>query len=415
MTVSSSTNRWPFSGNDVTTEFSIGKVFAAADVTVYLLDSDGEPTTQTINTHYSVSLLGTSAAKVTMVTAPPTGYTLLVVRNQPLTQGTDLKNQGAFLPEIHEDALDKLFMMIARMWHRLTRSVSQSDTSVDDLDLTLPDPSAGQAIGWNDAGDGLANIGDFTGTALPLSVVNGGTGGSTASAARANLGLIIGTNVQAYDAELAAIAGLVSAADKLAYFTGSGAAALAPFTAGGRALVNSAGTANTFPYFSSANTVTLATITAAGLALLDDANGTAQLATMGFTIATQANQETGTDLTAIVTSGRQHYHPSAAKVQGDINLDGTVDGSYNISSITDVATGRMGVNFTVSFSSAEYTPNVSLRSALPADATAAQRKAHMDNGGTVSASRCDFFCHDNQATPAYKDPTEWFVVIYGDQ
>jgi hypothetical protein len=77
--------------------------------------------------------------------------------------------------------------------------------------------------------------------------------------------------------------------------------------------------------------------------------------------ATQAEQEAASSTTVFTSPGRQHYHPSAAKAWVNFNGTGTVAirVSYNVSSITDNATGEYIVNFATAFSSASYSWTIS--------------------------------------------------------
>ena len=73
-----------------------------------------------------------------------------------------------------------------------------------------------------------------------LAVADGGTGASTAANARTNLGVAIGTDIQAYDAGLQSIANLLTQADRGIYTTASDTYATFVFTAAGRALLDDA-------------------------------------------------------------------------------------------------------------------------------------------------------------------------------
>ena len=145
------------------------------------------------------------------------------------------------------------------------------------------------------------------------------------------------------------------------------------------------------------------------------ADGTSVVAT---TAATQADQETATSTTLMVTPGRQQYHPSAAKAWVNFNGTGTVAirSSYNVSSITDVATGDYTVNMTNAFSDANYAPVVTL-SGIPGVSRAGPVSLHIvvSTGAEVAPTTTAFKIVTTDSGNTVTDIKYVNVIVLGDQ
>lgn len=117
MTVSTVVDHNDYTGNGVTTSFPYTfRIFKKTDLTVSVIDLSENISTLVLDTDYTVTNAGGSNGGNVVLTAPlETGWRISVARELEATQETDLRNQGKFFAEVHEDAFDKLTMLIQQV------------------------------------------------------------------------------------------------------------------------------------------------------------------------------------------------------------------------------------------------------------------------------------------------------------
>lgn len=143
MTISSTTSKVTYSGNGSTSAFPFSfPIFEEDHLQIIRTFADGS--INYITSNFSLTGVGDTAGGT--VTYPvsgdplPSGETLTLARILPLTQSTDLTNQGGFYPEVLETALDRQVMISQQLAEAVERSVKlpiSSTVSVDDYQSQL--------------------------------------------------------------------------------------------------------------------------------------------------------------------------------------------------------------------------------------------------------------------------------------
>lgn len=128
-------------------------IFSTDDIDVYLNNIKQASTAYTVS-----EARHSDGGSITFASAPEDGTIITIVRNLSIERTSDFQEGGALRADTLNDELDYQIACQQQIAENLNRSMVLPPYAVNnDLDLTLPTPSAGKAIVWNSDGTNLEN------------------------------------------------------------------------------------------------------------------------------------------------------------------------------------------------------------------------------------------------------------------
>lgn len=163
MSIASQTSRVDYVGNGNTSEYDFTfLIFSESDLLVSVRDADDVQTTLVLDTDYTVDGVGdANGGSITLLAGNlDSGNVITIRRVRELTQETDIRNQGEFFPETHEDTFDHLIMVDQQQQDEIDRSIKLPETvAASGFDSTLPSnigDSGNAVLTVNSEGNGFA-------------------------------------------------------------------------------------------------------------------------------------------------------------------------------------------------------------------------------------------------------------------
>lgn len=169
MSLTASTRRNLYTGNGSTNIYDFTfKILTTAGLTVKVRNPETlELTTLTLDEDYTVTGAGSSSGGTVELLSQTVDWLdndnnlevdwkLLIEGATPQVQDTDIRNQGQYYPNLHEQAFDRMTMILQELAYKIRRAPLLSLFS-SVADVVFPEPSPGKAVIWNATGDGLEN------------------------------------------------------------------------------------------------------------------------------------------------------------------------------------------------------------------------------------------------------------------